>query len=217
MSSWDQGMLVAPREIERQSFKIIGEELGPHAMDPLTELVVKRVIHATADFDFARTLVFSPHAIESGVEALRGGASVVTDTTMAAAGINKRVLGGFGGQVHTFVADPQVAAEARERGVTRSMVSMEHAARLEGPLVFAIGNAPTALVALHELLEAGRMELPELIVAVPVGFVNVVESKELVLGMAPEHIVARGRKGGSGVAAAICNALLYIASNDRRE
>lgn len=208
---------VRPAEIEARSFQIIGEELGPHSFDPATELVVKRVIHATADFDFAHTLHFSEHAVERGVRALRAGAHVVTDTTMVAAGINKRVLGSFGGAVHCFIGDADVAAEARERGLTRSAVCMDRAARLDGPLVFAIGNAPTALVRLHELVQAGAMREPELLIGVPVGFVNVVESKELIVGSSMEHIVARGRKGGSTVAAAIVNALLYVASNDRRE
>lgn len=208
---------VRPADIEARSFAIIGEELGPLGMDAKTELVVKRVIHATADFEFAQTLRFSEHAIRQGVAALRGGARVVTDTTMVAAGINKRVLGGFGGEVLTYIGDADVAAEARRRGLTRSAVSMERAARLDGPLVLAIGNAPTALVRLCELMREGRMARPALVVGVPVGFVNVVESKELVLESDVEHIVARGRKGGSTVAAAIVNALLYIASGDRRD
>lgn len=201
-----------PADIEARSFQIISQELGPHGFDSATEQVVKRVIHATADFEFARTLVFSDGAVQYGAKALRAGAHIVTDTTMVAAGINKRVLGAFGGEVHTFVADPDVAEEARSRGVTRSLVSMERAARLDGPLVFAIGNAPTALIRLCELLDAGAMRMPELVVGVPVGFVNVVESKELVEKSTKNYIVSRGRKGGSTVAAAIVNALLYLDS-----
>lgn len=200
---------VRPDQIEARSFAIIGEELGPLDVDPLTEQVVKRVIHATADFEFAQTLCFSAHAVEHGVAALRAGAHIVTDTTMVAAGINKRVLAGFGGVVHTFIADADVAEEARVRGLTRSAVSMERAAQMDGPLVFAIGNAPTALVRICELLEKGELRMPELVVGVPVGFVNVVESKELVMRSADNYIVSRGRKGGSTVAAAIINALLY--------
>jgi precorrin-8X/cobalt-precorrin-8 methylmutase len=127
---------------------------------------------------------------------------------MAMSGINKATLAKLGGQVHCFIADPDVANEARERGVTRSTVSMEHAAQLEQPCIFAIGNAPTALIALHDLMAAGKVE-PALIIGVPVGFVNVVESKELIMGDGVPYIVARGRKGGSNVAAAICNAMLY--------
>ncbi len=209
--------VVRPGDIERRSFEIIGEELGPTGFDGSTELVVKRVIHATADFDFAHTLHFSPQAVERGIEALRAGADIVTDTSMVAAGINKRVLASFGGTVHTFIADEDVAREARERGVTRSVVSMERAARLPGPLVMAIGNAPTALVRVCQMVQEGSMRAPDLVIGVPVGFVNVVESKELLERTPVEHIVARGRKGGSTVAVAICNALLYIASGDRRE
>ena len=208
---------VKPSEIEARSFEIIGQELGPTDLDPKEELVLKRVIHTTADFEYAKTLCFSPHAVAAGIEALRAGATVVTDTSMAAAGINKRVLGSFGGGVRTFIADADVAEEARRRALTRSAVSMERAAALEGPLVLAVGNAPTALVRAHELLEEGTMQPPALIVGVPVGFVNVVESKELIMRAGAEYIVARGRKGGSNVAASIVNALLYLASGDRRE
>ena len=210
MSEW-RPIYTDPAEIEAKSFETIACEMGPRDFDAMTDLVVRRVIHATADFDYADNLCFSPDAVAWGVEALRGGAEVVTDTTMVAAGINKRVLTSLGGTVHTFIADADVAEEARRRGATRSAVSMEKAARLTGPLVYAIGNAPTALVRIHELLRAGEMPMPELVIGVPVGFVNVVESKELIMTSASRHIVARGRKGGSTVAAAIVNALLYMA------
>ena len=187
-------------------------------LDPENELVIKRVIHTSADFEYADTLTFSEHATTIGVEALRNGCSVVTDTKMAASGINKRVLGKFGGTVHNFISDPDVAAEAKERGLTRSAVCMERAAALGEPLIYAVGNAPTALVRLYEMLQAGEMPVkPALIVGVPVGFVNVVESKELICELDVPHIVARGRKGGSNVAASIVNALLYLASNNERE
>lgn len=210
---------VKPAEIETRSFEIISRELEGRGvvLEPENELVVKRVIHTTADFEYAETLAFSPDAVALGIEALRSGCSVVTDTKMAQSGINKRVLGRFGGEVHNFISDADVAAEAKERGVTRSAVSMERAAALGEPLVFAIGNAPTALVRLHEMISAGEMVAPRLIIGVPVGFVNVVESKELICGLDVPYIVARGRKGGSNVAAAIVNALLYQASNNERE
>ncbi len=211
----EQLEFVEPNQIEARSFQILSAELGEHDFDPSTEAVVKRVIHATADFDFARTLAFSTDAVQHGVEALRSGAHVVTDTTMVAAGINKRVLARYGGEVHTFVADADVAEEARRRSITRSAVSMERAAGLKEPLVFALGNAPTALVRLCELLDDGKMAMPEVVIGVPVGFVNVVESKELVMRYAKNYIVARGRKGGSTVAAAIVNALLYLSSSMR--
>lgn len=199
---------IKPMDIEKRSFAIITELLGDHKLDPENELVIKRVIHTSADFDYADNLVFSPHAVQKGIEALRNGCDIVTDTQMAKAGINKTILGKLGGQVHCFMSDPDVAAEAKERGITRAIVSMERAAKLEKPCIFAIGNAPTALISLHEQMQAGTLH-PALIIGVPVGFVNVVESKELIIGSDVPHIVARGRKGGSNVAAAICNALLY--------
>ncbi len=200
--------IMKPMEIEARSFEIITRLLGERRLDPVNEPVIKRVIHTTADFDYADNLVFSEGAVLKGIQALREGCDIVTDTSMAMAGINKTALARLGGQVHCYIADPDVAREARERGVTRSAAAMERAAELEKPCIFAIGNAPTALLALHELIGAGRLS-PVLVVGVPVGFVNVVESKELILADPVPSIVARGRKGGSGVAAAVCNALLY--------
>ena len=197
-----------PMDIERRSFEIIAEELGDRKIDPENDLVVRRVIHTTADFDYYDNLAFSEHAVKRLMEALSGGADIVTDTTMAQAGINKRALAKLGGQTHCFIADPDVAAEARARGVTRSLVSMEKAAALEKPLVFAIGNAPTALFSIRDLVKAGRLH-PALVIGVPVGFVNVVEAKEEIMKLGVPYIVARGRKGGSNVAAAIVNAALY--------
>ena len=200
--------IVKPMDIEKRSFEIITELLGDTPIDPENELVVKRVIHTSADFDYAKNLYFSASAVKKGIEALKNGCDIVTDTQMAKAGINKTILGKLGGQVHCFMSDEDVAAQAKARGVTRAMVSMEKAASLQKPLIFAIGNAPTALVAIHELMEAGKLH-PALIIGVPVGFVNVVESKELIIESGADCIVARGRKGGSNVAAAICNAMLY--------
>ena len=199
---------VKPMDIEKRSFAIITELLGDTKLDPENELVIKRVIHTSADFDYVQNLVFSEHAVAKGIEAMRGGCDIVTDTQMARAGINKTILSKLGGQAHCFMSDPDVAEEAKERGVTRAIVSMERAAKLPKPCIFAIGNAPTALISLHEQMQAGKLT-PALIIGVPVGFVNVVESKELIIGSAVPHIVARGRKGGSNVAAAICNAMLY--------
>ena len=218
MSKLDNLEFVKPAEIETRSFQIITSELGDRALDPEHKLVIKRVIHTSADFDYADNLVFSPHATSIGVQALKDGCSIVTDTKMAASGINKRVLQRFGGQVYNFMSDADVAAEAKERGCTRATVCMERASALGEPLIYAVCNAPTALLRLYEMIQAGQMSsLPALIVGVPVGFVNVVESKELICDLDVPHIVARGRKGGSNVAAAICNALLYLASNNERE
>lgn len=197
-----------PMEIERRSFEIITQELGNRRIDPEYELVVKRVIHTTADFDYYENLAFSEHAVLRMMDAIRAGCDVVTDTTMAQSGINKRLLKQFGGEARCFIGDPDVAEEAKARGVTRSLVSMEKAARLDKPLIFAIGNAPTALFSICDLMRAGKLR-PEMVIGVPVGFVNVVEAKEEVMRTAPDYIVARGRKGGSNVAAAIVNAVLY--------
>ena len=200
---------IKPMDIERRSFEIITELLGDKKLEPENELVIKRAIHTTADFDYAENLVFSPHAVKKGMEALKNGCDIVTDTQMAKAGINKTILASLGGEVHCFMADADVAEAAKQRGVTRALVSMEKAAKLPKPCIFAIGNAPTALVSLEHLMEEGALS-PALIIGVPVGFVTVVESKELLIEKAlASYIIARGRKGGSNVAAAICNAMLY--------
>lgn len=207
---------VAPADIERRSMELITAELGPRVIPAEQLPILKRVIHTTADFDYADNLIFTPGAVAAGLAAIRSGCILVTDTQMARAGVNKKVLERFGGETLCFMSDPDVAAEAKARGVTRATVSMERAAALERPLILALGNAPTALVRACELMEEGALK-PALVIGVPVGFVNVVESKELLLAMPGEHIVARGRKGGSNVAAAICNALLYTLSHDARE
>lgn len=202
--------IIKPADIEKRSFEIITELLGDRRLDPENEPVIKRVIHTTADFDYADNLVFSPGAVSRGIQALKDGCDIVTDTQMARSGINKAALERLGGQVHCFMSDEDVAREAKERGVTRAVVSMEKAAALSlrKPCIFAIGNAPTALLRLRELILSSEASAA-LTIAVPVGFVNVVESKELILSCDIPYIVARGRKGGSNVAAAICNALLY--------
>ena len=197
-----------PADIEKRSFAIITEELGGRTFPEGVAEVVKRVIHTSADFDYADNLCFSPDAVEQAKAALEAGATIVTDTNMALAGISKPTLAKLGGKAVCLMADEAVAREAKARGVTRATVSMEHAAKLDGPLIFAIGNAPTALIRLHELIGEGAVS-PALVIGVPVGFVNVVESKELFIGGETPYIIARGRKGGSNVAAAIVNALLY--------
>ena len=197
-----------PMDIERMSFSIIARELGDRKIDPEYDLLVRRVIHTTADFDYYDNLCFSEHAVLRMKEAIAQGSDIITDTTMAMSGINKKLLSRFGGEARCFIADPDVAAEARERGVTRSLVSMEKAARLEKLCIFAVGNAPTALFSICDLIRAGKLA-PEMVIGVPVGFVNVVEAKEELMRTAPHYIVARGRKGGSNVAAAIVNSVLY--------
>lgn len=200
--------IVKPNEIEQNSMAIITKELGDRTFPPLEAPIVKRCIHTSADFDYADNLCFSKGAVEQAIEAIKNGASIVTDTNMAAAGINKKKLAEFGGSVHCFMADEDVALEAKEKGCTRAVVCMERGAKIEGPVIFAIGNAPTALIHLYELIREKKAD-PVLVIGVPVGFVNVVESKELYLGTEIPHIIAKGRKGGSNIAAAICNALIY--------
>ena len=201
---------IKPADIESASMRIIREELAQRGKEIPQELapVIMRVIHATADFEYADTMTFSPDAVEKGRAAIRRGARIVTDTNMALAGVNKRALAKWGGEALCFMADPEVAEEAAKRGMTRAAVSMQKAAALGGETIFAVGNAPTALLALRELMEVTDFK-PALIIGVPVGFVNVVNAKELIMETDVPWIVNRGRKGGSGVAAAICNALLY--------
>lgn len=205
---------VLPMDIERRSFEIITEELGDREFPVLQAPIIKRVIHTSADFEYADTLCFSEGAVERALEALRKGAYIVTDTQMGRSGINKRVLAEFGSEVLCFMADADVAAAARANGTTRAVASMEKAAGLDRPLIFAIGNAPTALIQLYRMIEEGRIR-PELIIGVPVGFVNVVQAKDLIMTADVPYIVARGRKGGSNIAAAICNALLYMLDESR--
>ena len=205
---------VKPMEIETRSFEIITEELGDTPLVPGTELIVKRCIHTSADFEYAQNLCFSEHAVEKAIKAIKKGACIVTDTQMAKAGINKKALERYGGKVYCFMADEDVAEAAKENGTTRAVASMEKAALLDKPLIFAIGNAPTALVRLYELIEERELK-PELIIGVPVGFVNVVQSKELIMQADIPYIVAKGRKGGSNIAACICNALLYMIDSRR--
>ena len=201
---------VLPAEIEARSFEMITEELGDTPLIPGTEPIVKRCIHTSADFDYAKNLLFTEGVVEKALHALKNGACIVTDTQMGKAGINKKKLAKYGGEVFCFMSDEDVAAAAKAQGTTRATASMDKAAVLNKKLIFAIGNAPTALVRLYELVKEGRLA-PELIIAVPVGFVNVVQSKELILELKEvPSIVARGRKGGSNIAACICNALLYM-------
>ena len=199
---------VLPMEIEKRSFEIIESEL-PHPIDPALAPIIKRVIHTSADFEYADTLCFSENVVAKAHEAIKAGACIVTDTQMAKAGINKKNLARYGGEVYCFIADEDVAKAAKEQGTTRSAASMDKAASLGKPLIFAIGNAPTALVRICELIEEGRLD-PKLVIGVPVGFVNVVQSKEMIMREPVPYIVARGRKGGSNVAACIVNALLYM-------
>lgn len=195
-----------PDEIEKRSFEIIQSELR-RPLDPVLAPVIMRVIHTTADFEYADSLAFSEGVVERALSALRRGISIVSDTNMVKAGVDKARLAAFGGDILCFMRDDDVAESARNDGSTRARAAVDKAAALGMPLIFAVGNAPTALLRICELKEAGRLS-PELVVGVPVGFVNVTESKEALMRSGIPYITARGRKGGSNVAAAICNALL---------
>lgn len=198
-----------PHLIEEKSFEIITEELGDKTFPEEIGKIVKRIIHTTADFQYADITVISSGAIESAKEALRRGVNIVTDTQMAKAGINKTKLGELGGEVHCYIGDADVAKKAKEKGITRAMVSMEKAIEDKKNEIFVIGNAPTALFELKRYIEEGRI-CPALVVGVPVGFVGAAESKEEFESMNVPYIITRGRKGGSTVGAAIINALLYM-------
>ena len=200
---------IKPDEIEKRSFEIIGSEL-PRPLDPKLAPVIMRVIHTTADFEYAESLAFSEGVIDSAVAALRRGARIVSDTNMVKAGVDKTRLRALGGEIFCFMGDEDVAEAARQNGTTRARAAMDKAAAMGKPLIFAIGNAPTALMRICELFKAGQCS-PELVIGVPVGFVHVVESKEALMQSGIPYITARGRKGGSNVAAAICNALLRMA------
>ena len=205
-----------PADIERTSISIITRELDELGLTPPPETaaVVKRVIHTTADFDYAKNLRFTPGAVQAAVRALQRGAVIVTDTNMALAGISRPGLAKLGCEAVCYMADPAVAEAAKQAGTTRAVAAMHRAAREHPEAILAVGNAPTALLAIAEEIEAGLR--PALVIGVPVGFVNVVESKETLFAVCEQHgvpaIAAMGRKGGSNVAAAICNALVYSAA-----
>ncbi len=206
-----------PEEIEKRSFEIISEELKKRGitLPREEEMITKRVIHTSADFDYTATLTYSEHAVSIAKELILQGADIVTDTNMALAGINKKQLAVFGGEVHCYMADETVAKLAKERGTTRAVVSMEMAAKLQKPMIFAIGNAPTALIRIYEMIQKDGFK-PAFVIGVPVGFVNVEAAKELIMETDVPYIVNRGRKGGSNVAAAICNALIYELVRERK-
>lgn len=207
---------VLPDDIEKRSFSIIENELENKfkiRLDPQQAPVIKRVIHTTADFEYAGSLCFSKDAVRLGQKAIGQGTCIVTDTNMGKVGINKKKLALYGGEVFCHMADSDVAVTALEKGTTRASASMDKAAAQGTSLIFAVGNAPTALIRLYELIMDEKIQ-PALIIGVPVGFVNVVPAKELIMTAGIPYIVSRGRKGGSNVAAAIVNALLYSMRED---
>lgn len=204
---------VLPADIERRSFEIIESELKTEIPENIKPVVI-RAIHTTADFDYAENLYFSDNVIDTALKVLDMGAVIVTDTNMSKAGINKSALARHGCECMCFMADEDIAETAKRNGTTRAAASIDKAAKLGKPVIYAAGNAPTALVRLCDHISAGDF-IPELVIGAPVGFVNVVQSKEMLIASGVPCIVARGRKGGSNVAAAICNALLYMLDNKK--
>ena len=200
---------VLPGDIEKRSFEIIESELGDVDLSDDIKPIVMRAIHTTADFDYLENLYFSENAVQTALEIIKSGAVIVTDTNMAKAGINKAALARHGCECVCYMADADVAQAAKDDGMTRAAASVDKAARLGRPVIYAVGNAPTALVRICEHME-NKSFIPKFVIAAPVGFVNVVQSKELLIASGVSCITARGRKGGSNVAAAICNALLYM-------
>ncbi len=204
--------IILPTDIERRSMEIIESEIGDmSAFSEREKLIVKRCIHTTADFDYKKNLRFSHKAVEIGINVLKAGAVIVTDTQMAYSGISKPACKALGCEVYCFMSDPDVAEEAKKRGLTRAVISVDKAAEKfeDRQVIYAVGNAPTALLRLHELINLNTFR-PALIIGVPVGFVNVAEAKELIMTTDVPYIIAAGRKGGSNVAAAIVNAMLYM-------
>lgn len=206
---------ILPTDIEQQSMKIIEKELGEIKLAPEKKSIIKRVIHTSADFDYARTMRFSDGAVEKGLNALRGGCTIVTDTNMACTGISTAALTSLGCHKICFMTDPDVAVMAKANGTTRASACMDKACTVDGPLIIAVGNAPTALLRLDQLIQKKRIK-PALIIGVPVGFVNVIYAKQIIMESGVPYIVALGRKGGSNIAAAICNALLYTLTRQKK-
>lgn len=200
---------VLPGDIEKRSFEIIRQELGDRRFPEEQQPIIYRCIHTTADLDFADTLCFSDDVIKRALDVIKKGCTFVTDSNMTRTGINKAALARHGCECLCFMADPDIASRAAAEGTTRAAASVDKAAEIRSPIIYAVGNAPTALLRLCEHIKAGTF-LPELVIGVPVGFVNVVQSKEMLIESGIPYITARGRKGGSTVAAAICNALLYM-------
>lgn len=199
---------IKPNEIETRSFEIIKSELKEE-LDPIKAPIIMRVIHTTADFEYVDNMAFSDDAVELAMDALSKGIAIVSDTNMVKSGVDKTRLSQLGGSIDCYIADEDVFRIAKEKETTRAKAAVDKAASLNKPLIFAIGNAPTALMHICELKKMGKLN-PALVIGVPVGFVNVVESKEMLMESGIPYIVAKGRKGGSNVAAAIVNALLRM-------
>ena len=199
-----------PDEIEKRSFQIIEEEAGTHRFSAQQWPVVRRIIHTTADFEYLQTLRFHPDAVSAGIESIRSGRGVITDTNMVRVGIRSKDLQQYGGGVRCFMEDPQIHRIARQRQTTRAAAAVDAAVEEMNGGIYAIGNAPTALMRLIELIEKGKAH-PALVIGLPVGFVNAAESKAALAALQTPYITNSGRKGGSNVAASVVNALVIIA------
>ncbi|EXX87167.1 precorrin-8X methylmutase [Paenibacillus darwinianus] len=204
-------LTVQPEEIEVKSFEMITEELGAHSFTQEQYPVVQRVIHASADFELGRSLVFHPRAIEAGIAAIRGGKRIVADVQMVQVGVSKPRIHKFGGDVDVYISDPDVMAEAKRLNTTRAIVSMRKAVKEADGAIYAIGNAPTALLELIRLVKEGEAR-PGLIIGMPVGFVSAAESKDELRKLDIPFITNIGRKGGSTIVVAAINALSIMAA-----
>lgn len=199
-----------PQDIEKLSFSIIDKEAGDHGFNDQQWPIVQRMIHTSADFEYINTVRFHPDAISSGIEAIKRGCTIITDTNMARVGIRKGEISAFGGDVHCLIADEDVAQRAKQEGITRALAAVDKAAELVNDGIYVVGNAPTALLRIIELLKDGKIK-PALIIGLPVGFVNAAESKEELMKLDYPHISNIGRKGGSNLAASVVNALAIMA------
>lgn len=205
-------MNMKPDDIEALSFKIIDEEAGPHAFPPDQWTIVRRMIHTSADFEYMQTVRVHPRAISAGLAALRGGKAIFTDTNMAKVGIRKGELSALSVSVDCLITDPEIARIARENGTTRALAAVDAAAESMAQGIYVVGNAPTALLRLIELIKAGQAR-PALVVGLPVGFVNAAESKQALMELDIPYISNVGRKGGSNLAASVVNALAIMAAD----
>lgn len=199
-----------PQEIEALSFQIIEKEAGNHGLDEIHWPVVRRMIHTSADFEYLKTVRFGNHAVEKGMAAIARGCRIFTDTNMARVGIRRQEITRFGGTVACLMAEPAVADLAAKKNTTRALAAVDLAADQMNGGIYVVGNAPTALLRLIELIGADRTA-PALVIGLPVGFVNAAESKEALMALQIPYITNTGRKGGSNVAAAVVNALAIMA------
>jgi precorrin-8X/cobalt-precorrin-8 methylmutase len=203
-----------PYEIEQLSFKMIDMEAGPHDFTPVQWAIVRRMIHTSADFDYMKDIRIHPTAVAAGIKAIRAGGTIFTDTNMARTGIRQKELEGFGASTQCLMASEKISRVAAEKGITRAHAAVDAAVDELNNAVYVVGNAPTALLRLIELIREGRCQ-PALVVGLPVGFVNAAASKAELLDLETPFITNVGRKGGSNVAASVVNALIILAGQGR--